>query len=545
MHVVLAGPKGSGKSTVGVRLAGLLDLPFAETDNWIEERAEREIGRRRGCRALLRAEGEASFRNREREAVADGLRRAPPSVVATGGQTLLDPESRRALRAAGLLVWLEADPALLWPRAAASGLPAYLAGSPDPAAEFARRAALLAEAARPCADVVARVAGLGPAEAAEAVRGALAAEWAVRLRAPNTLGEAFRLTTFGESHGPAVGGVLDGLPPGLPLDARRVQEALDRRRPGRGDLASGRNEPDRIRILSGVLDGRALGTPVAFVIDNVDARPGDYAALAGVWRPGHADFGFWAKFGLADGRGGGRGSGRETAARVAGGAMALRALAARGVSVAAWTESIAGIRSRARGPGQAGLNPVRCPDPRTAARMEEAVRAAREAGDSVGGVVAVEATGVPPGWGDPVFGKLDARLAGALMSIGGVKGVEVGAGFAAARRRGSRNNDPLRPGPEAGRPRFGSNHAGGVLGGVSTGQPIRLRLAVKPTPSIGLPQRTVDAGGGAREIRIGGRHDPCLVPRLVPVAEAMAALALLDAALLQDRLRPAGSAPRP
>ncbi|WP_298667616.1 chorismate synthase [uncultured Methanofollis sp.] len=322
----------------------------------------------------------------------------------------------------------------------------------------------------------------------------------------NTFGQFFRVTTFGESHGPAIGAVIDGVPPGLPLSAGDIQPMLDRRRPG-GPLASPRKETDDVEVLSGVFEGKTTGTPIALLIRNRDVQSGDYDALRDVFRPGHADYTYLQKYGLRDHRGGGRSSGRETAARVAAGAVAVAVLKTHGIAVAGSVREVHGKT-----------------DP---AEMEAEVRAAQARGDSVGGVVEVRASGVPPGLGSPVFGKLDAAIAGALMGIGAVKGVEIGEGFAAARLYGSENNDAM------GTSGFLSNHAGGVLGGISTGQEVVVRLAVKPTPSIALPQRTVDIRGEEREIAIAGRHDPCIAFRLVPVAEAMLALVLVDAVLEQ------------
>ncbi|MDK2975136.1 MAG: chorismate synthase [Methanofollis sp.] len=320
----------------------------------------------------------------------------------------------------------------------------------------------------------------------------------------NTSGRFFRVTTFGESHGPAIGAVVDGCPSGISLSASDIQPFLDRRKPG-GPLSSPRAESDEVEILSGVFEGLTAGTPIALLIRNRDVRSGDYEALRDVFRPGHADYSYLQKYGLRDHRGGGRSSGRETAARVAAGAVAVRVLGGFGISVSGSVLSVRGVSD----PG----------------RFEEEVAAARARGDSVGGIVEVRAAGVPAGLGSPVFGKLDAAIAGAMMGIGAVKGVEIGEGFGAARLYGSENNDGMD------RTGFLSNHAGGVLGGISTGQEIVVRLAVKPTPSIALLQRTVDTAGAEREISIGGRHDPCIAFRLVPVAEAMLALVLVDAAL--------------
>jgi chorismate synthase len=327
----------------------------------------------------------------------------------------------------------------------------------------------------------------------------------------NTFGRNFRVTTFGESHGPALGAVVDGCPPGVPLTLDDIQPLLDRRRPGKSPLSSTRKETDCVEILSGVFEGKTTGTPIAMIVHSIDAQPGDYEELKEVFRPGHADYTYQIKYGLRDFRGGGRSSGRETVARVAAGALAMKCL------------SLLGIRIRSR---ICSIHGATTPE-----AMEEEIRDAQEQGDSVGGVLEVRAEGCPAGLGDPVFGKLDALIAAALMGIGGVKGVEIGEGFHVAILRGSENNDPM------GERGFLSNHAGGILGGISTGEEIVIRFAVKPTPSIHRPQKTIDIHGKEKTIEITGRHDPCIVPRVQPVAEAMIALTLLDAILEQQKYR--------
>lgn len=327
----------------------------------------------------------------------------------------------------------------------------------------------------------------------------------------NTFGRSFRCTTFGESHGPALGVVIDGCPPGLPLSEADIQPALDRRRPGRGPLMSSRAEADQVEILSGTFEGRTTGTPLAMIIWNREARPSDYDTLRDLYRPGHADFTYLAKYGTRDHRGGGRSSGRETVARVAAGAVAMRVLAETGINITASIDEINGMAD----PGA----------------QEEEIRRAVAEGDSVGGIVTVIARGCPPGLGDPVFGKLDALIAGAMMGIGAVKGIEIGDGFAAARMRGSEHNDQM---DSTG---FLSNHSGGILGGISTGADIVVRIGIKPTPSIRKPQKTITVNGEETVIRIEGRHDPCIVPRVLPVAEAMLSLVLADALLEQRKYR--------
>ncbi|WP_022687970.1 chorismate synthase [Sphingomonas phyllosphaerae] len=347
----------------------------------------------------------------------------------------------------------------------------------------------------------------------------------------NTFGRVFRFTTWGESHGPALGAVVDGCPPGIALSEDDIQPWLDRRRPGQSRFTTQRREPDQVRILSGVFEGRTTGTPISLMIENVDQRSKDYSDIAQAYRPGHADYAYDAKYGFRDYRGGGRSSARETAARVAAGAVARMTIP--GVRVRAWVEAIGGdaINPAAFDDAQIDLNPFFCPDAAAAARWEETMDAARKAGSSLGAVIACEATGVPAGWGAPLYAKLDSELAAACMSINAVKGVEIGDGFAAAALSGEQNADPMRPGAD-GTPDFLANHAGGIAGGIATGQPIRVRVAFKPTSSILIPVASITRDGAATEVMTKGRHDPCVGIRGVPVVEAMVALVLADQALL-------------
>jgi len=354
---------------------------------------------------------------------------------------------------------------------------------------------------------------------------------------PSSFGRAFRILTFGESHGPAVGVVLDGVKPGLSFDAEAIQCELDRRRPGQSDLVTPRQEGDRLRVLSGVHEGRTTGHPIALVVFNENQRSGDYEALQVLFRPGHADLTFDRKYGIRDARGGGRSSGRETLARVAAGAWAKQQLAELGVRIRGFNREIAGIPCRVLDWAFVEQNPLRGSDPEAFRAQRQAVEVAKAEGDSVGGICEVWIEGLPVGLGDPTFAKLDGLLAYACMTIGAVKGVEVGAGFAAARMKGSDHNDPLGPeGPQ-------KNDAGGTLGGISTGAPLVLRLAVKPTSSISKTQQTIDRDGHSRELSVQGRHDPCIAPRVVPVAEAMCALVIYDAWLTQQELRAEGLPP--
>lgn len=348
----------------------------------------------------------------------------------------------------------------------------------------------------------------------------------------NTFGTLFRVTTFGESHGAALGCVIDGVPAGLPIDFEALERELARRRPGQSDVTTPRKEADAPEILSGVLDGVATGAPLAILFRNTNQHSADYDSIKDLFRPGHADYAWESKFGFRDARGGGRTSGRETVARVAAGAIAKQLLAWQGITVRACALEIAGIRAGTIDWDQVERNSVRAPDAEAAVRMADAVNAARADHDSVGGIILCEALGLPAGLGEPVFDKLDALTAHAILSLGGVKGIEFGAGFEAAAMRGSAHNDPILPGGK-----FATNNAGGVLGGISNGDVFTFRCAVKPTASLARPQKTVDRAGQPAEITTPGRHDPCLVPRMVPVVEAMTAIVLADLLLLAKNSR--------
>ena len=346
----------------------------------------------------------------------------------------------------------------------------------------------------------------------------------------NTFGRVFRFTTWGESHGPAIGAVVDGCPPGLAISEADIQPFLDKRRPGTSRFTTQRQEPDQVRILSGVFEGKTTGTPISLMIENVDQRSKDYSEVAQAYRPGHADYAYDVKYGFRDYRGGGRSSARETASRVAAGAVARLVIPE--VRIRAWVEAIGGdaIDPANFDPDQIDANPFFCPDAEAAARWEAMVDIARKAGSSLGAVIACEATGVPAGWGAPLYAKLDSELAAACMSINAVKGIEIGDGFGAAALRGEENADAMRPGADG--PEFLANHAGGIAGGIATGQPIRVRVAFKPTSSILTPVETITRGGEATEIMTKGRHDPCVGIRGAPVVEAMVALVLADQKLL-------------
>jgi chorismate synthase len=344
----------------------------------------------------------------------------------------------------------------------------------------------------------------------------------------NTIGRLFTVTTFGESHGPALGCIVDGCPPGLELAEADLQHDVDRRRTGTSHFTSQRREGDAVRILSGVYDGRTTGTPIGVLIENTDARSRDYDRLADRFRPGHADYTYAHKYGHRDHRGGGRSSARETVMRVAAGAIARKYLAVRlGVRIFGYVSQIGALQLDPVQPEAAYENPFFCPDPARLPELEQLLWELRSAGDSVGARVTVSATGLPPGLGEPVFDRLDADIAHAMMGINAVKAVEIGAGIAAVSQRGSEHRDELTPGG------FLSNHAGGILGGISTGQPLLVQVAFKPTSSIQVPGRSIDRDGNAVEVITTGRHDPCVGLRATPIAEAMLAIVLLDHYLRQ------------
>lgn len=361
----------------------------------------------------------------------------------------------------------------------------------------------------------------------------------------STFGKLFCITTFGESHGGGLGVVIDGCPPGLALDLGGVEAQLRRRRPGQSRLVSNRKEPDEVEVLSGLFEGRTLGSPLAFLVRNKDADPSAYAPFRHLYRPSHADYTTEARFGVRNWQGGGRASARETVARVAAGAVAEQVLAEAGIEIVGWVDRVGSIEAKVDPNGlvraAVDQHPTRCPDLEAAAEMEALIRSVRADGDTVGGVVRVVARGVPAGLGDPVFDKLEADLAKAVMSLPAAKGVESGSGFAGSRMRGSQHNDPFVPGPVAGSVCTRTNHSGGIQGGISNGMPITLAVAFKPVATIFQEQDTVDTEGRPASIKPRGRHDPCVVPRAVPMVEAMVALVLCDHLL---RWRALGLSPR-
>jgi chorismate synthase len=355
--------------------------------------------------------------------------------------------------------------------------------------------------------------------------------------AGNTIGSVFRVTTWGESHGKALGAVVDGCPPGLDLNEADIQQALDRRKPSKTVSSTTREESDKVEIISGVFEGKTTGTPVSLIIKNADAKSSSYNELKDVFRPGQGDFTYLQKYGIRDWRGGGRSSGRETAARVAAGAIAEKVIAQAGMDVIAYTQAIGAIAiDRDKMPSDKNLkkvvrdNALFCPDQQAATAMEKKIMVVRKKGDSLGGVVEIIVRGCPAGLGEPVFDKMDADLAKALMSIGSVKAVEIGDGIALAGLQGSQSNDQMT------KKGFKTNHAGGILAGITSGEQIVLRVYCKPIPSITKPQQTIDSKGKERVIEIQGRHDICVLPRIVPVCEAMVSIVLADQLLRQKAI---------
>jgi chorismate synthase len=529
MKIILTGPKGCGKTTLGAAVAKQLGIPFIETDSLLEELHEASCGKRMTCRHIYNERGEEYFRALEKRAIEEACSR-DWCLLSTGGGTFQDPDNRRLLREKSIMVLLRAPDDLLWERLSALGLPSFFSGDRG-FEKMKERNERLYETMTPMADIILDIDRESEQDAHLRIAEQISAFFMLGMNSPNTFGEIIRVTTFGESHGRGLGAVMDGVAPGIPISEEDIQAELNRRRPGQSRVTTPRDEKDRVHFLSGVFEGKTTGTPICMVVYNEDQDSGRYEALRDLFRPGHADFTFWKKYGIRDHRGGGRSSGRETIGRVAAGAIAKKILRHRGIEITAYSEMIAGIRGDLEDFSVIENNAVRAADPVKAAEMEAAIVEAQKNRDSVGGTVKCIIGGCPAGLGDPVFFKLDARLAMAMFSLGAVKGVEIGAGFAAASMSGSENNDAMRDG------KFLSNNAGGILGGISTGADITLRIAVKPTPSIAREQQTIDILGHDRTIIVEGRHDPCIVPRIVPVVESMAALVILDALRMQENLR--------
>lgn len=533
MKIVVMGPKGAGKSTLATALAEHTGLVVHDTDRMIE--AIDNQGRT--CREIFKDDGEAAFRALERQA-AEQAATLDYCIVATGGGMLMDPESRQALRQNAILIYCTASMDTLWARATEKGIPTMYDGT-DGRANYEAHTLHREEVLLPFADIVLDTDDVDPEVLAQQCAEDIGRELSVRCREASTFGDVIRMTCFGESHGKGIGVVVEGMRPGIDYSEETIMKQMDRRKPGQSKVVTQRKEADEVHILSGVFEGKTTGAPIAMVIYNQDQRSRNYDNVKDVFRPGHGDFTFYKKYGLRDYRGGGRQSGRETACRVAAGAVPLQILESNGIRIVAHAIEVAGIKAENIDLDTIEDNVVRCADPEAAKAMEQAILDARSDKDSVGGIIQLEIHGLPVGLGDPVFGKLDARLVQAIMTIGAIKGVEVGDGFSLTRLRASEANDPMEDGE------FLSNHHGGILGGISSGAPVIMRVAVKPTASIASKQPTTNEAGKNLEIEVLGRHDPCIVPRAVPVIENMAAFVLLDAWEVQSRLNPEWAAENP
>lgn len=532
MKIVFTGPKCSGKTTAGKAFAKKIRLPFFETDTLIEKLYLKRTGKKLSCRDIYSEIGEDGFRTFERE-IIQNIAEQDWCVISTGGSAMLNNLSRQLLRENSILILLYASDRVLLNRLKKTGIPAFLNG---PVAKlkksFVARIRTIIEVIKPYADIVIDSSALTPQKTLDTVFDGIRREIEIRSTNPNTFGHIVRLTTFGESHGPVVGAVLDGVHPGIDISEQDIQKELDRRSPGQSNITTSRKERDKIKILSGIFEGKTTGTPIGMIIKNSGQNSFAYQDIRDVFRPGTADFTFWKKYGIRDYRGGGRASGRETAGRVMAGAIAKKILKNNRVSIFAHTVMIADIKAKRCVYEDIEKNFVRCADIDKAQEMKALILKIKKNKDSIGGIVQLDILGVPPGLGDPVFGKLNAKLGMAFFSIGAVKGIEFGAGFSVANKLGSENNDLMSDS------KFLTNNAGGILGGISTGEKIVVRIAIKPTPSIAKKQLTSKINNTNTELEIEGRHDPCILPRIMPVIESMAALVILDAWKLQERINP-------
>ena len=507
----------------------MFDIPFYDIDEEIENIYNFKNSAHLKCRDIYKIDA-AHFRELEEHA-ADNLAQKDYCIISTGGSTMLNTKSRNILRNNSIIVFLDADNDLLWGRMRIKGLPEFLE-TDDGRKKHEERNERLRSTVKIIADICIQIdkdeeSGIHR-RAAENICEYLAA----RSSNPNTIGEILRVTTFGESHGDAVGAVLDGIKSGIELNEEDIQLELNRRKPAQSIISSERNEKDKVKILSGVFEGKTTGAPICLMVENTNQDSKVYEKFKNIFRPGHADFTFWKKFGLRDYRGGGRASGRETVARTAAGAVAKKILSEEfNISITAFAEEIAGVRGEIEDLSFIEKNAVRSADPQKWEQMQDAVLKAKSDGDSVGGIVKLIVKNLSAGIGDPVFGKLDSKLAGAVMSIGSVKGVEFGEGFLSARLTGKENNDEMADG------KFLSNHCGGILGGISNGEDIVMRIAVKPTPSILKKQLTISEDGGNVEVSVAGQHDACIVPRIIPVIESMAALTILECININEALK--------
>jgi chorismate synthase len=528
MKIILTGPKGSGKSTIGKKISEITGIYFIDSDNYIENLFEKESGKKLSCREIYNNFGADKFRKLESDAVIE-LSKLDWVLISTGGGTMLNPDLRNKLRNDSIIILLKAENDFLWNRINKIGLPSFYEGL-DGRTKHDDRNRMIFESCGHISDIIYSITDKNESAAHIEITESITGFFHTSMLSANTFGDIIRVTTFGESHGSAVGAVLDGIKPNIEISEADIQSELDRRKPGQSSVSTQRKEEDTVHILSGIFEGRTTGTPICMIINNKDQDSSKYDALRNVFRPGHADFTFWKKYGLRDHRGGGRSSGRETAGRVCAGAVAKKILSDRNILIYAYALEIAGIRGVKEDLSFIEKNSVRSADPEIAVLMEQAIVKAKSEKESVGGIVRLVVKNAPAGLGDPVFYKLDARLGMAFFSIGAVKGVEFGIGFESAKLRGSENNDQMNADG------FMSNNSGGILGGISNGNDIISNIAVKPTPSIFKNQGTINTLGKEENIKIEGRHDPCIVPRIIPVIESMAALVILDALEIQERI---------
>jgi len=528
MRIVLVGPKGVGKTTLGEKIAKELSVNFYDIDLLIEEIYFSKNNKQLSCREIFNKHGENFFRQLENLAVKKSSE-LNWCVIATGGGTMFNATARLQLRQNSIIVYVNAKDDFLWQRIVAIGVPSFFEGE-DGFSKMVTKNKRLYEATSHLTDIYYEIEKKNSVNAHRKISTEIINLYEKQMKSPSSMGEMINITTFGESHGSAVGVVLDGVAPGILISNEDIQKELNRRRPGQSKVTTQRNESDKIEILSGIFEGKTTGTPICMLVYNKDQDPSKYENLKNLFRPGHADFTFAKKYGLRDYRGGGRTSGRETIGRVASGAVAKKLLLERGIKIFAYSEEIAGITAHKEDMDFIEKNSVRTADPDVAQKMEEAITSAKMQHNSIGGVVKLIVQGMPIGIGDPVFYKLQARLSMAIFSIGAIKGVEFGAGFQVAKMTGSQNNDEMKDG------KFLSNNAGGLLGGISTGQNIIARIAVKPTPSIYKEQQTITFDGNNTKVAIEGRHDPCLLPRIIPVVESMVAIVIYDALNIQDAI---------
>ncbi len=529
MNIVIIGPKASGKSSIGQELSKQLGIPFTETDDVIEALYEKESSNKKSCKEIYDLVDEKGFREKEKKAVEE-IACCDWNVVICGGSTFMSQKNRIILRKNAIIIFCKSDTDTLWNRIRKkmgnlNGLSKKILME-----NYKNDGALKNEVYAPFADIIIDTSKKLPIELAKNLQKLIADEMAIRCTAGNTYGEIIRTTTFGESHGNAIGAILEGIPAGVEMTETDIQKELDRRKPGQSRVTTPRKEEDKVHILSGIFEGKTTGAPIALVIYNKSFDSSKYDNIKNIFRPGHADFTFFQKYEHRDHRGGGRSSGRETASRVAAGAIAKKILSEQGINIYAHAIEIAGIKTTKTDYKTIEKNMVRCADDKAAPLMIAAIDKARSDCDSVGGIVKLEIHGLPAGLGDPVFAKLDARLTSAIMSLGAVKGIEVGKGFELAKWRGSESNDKMKDN------KFSTNNSGGIIGGISTGQTVVLKVAVKPTPTIARKQETIDKEGNNVKISVTGHHDPCIVPRVIPAIESMAALVILDAKKIQARL---------